>query len=181
VREILTLDPSLTCTGWCIADEGAGPENIVVRRASRIVPDRQIPTSDVPGRVRSVVSQVQHLIVEHLFNEIDHLIVIELPSYRKMARHRGNGSGLALYGFLVGSVWQMCELISGRVRCVTSDKWTGGRSKEKRRKNACRYYKHLSKIKDPGFDVSDAVSLAIWWCQIGRRGETWARQKSKHA
>ena len=171
---ILSLDPSLTCTGYAIGDlrNGSGIDVTEVGKIKSAVRAR-----DVERRVDSITDQLSKLIARRIIpSDLPPVVVIELPSSRKMERHKGGGAGLANYGMLVGHVRQICMSLVGNVVSVKSDYWTGGRSKEKRYKNACRYYKSLPKIKDPGYDVSDAVSLLVWWCQIGRKGTDKTRK-----
>ena len=96
-------------------------------------------------------------------------LVIEIPSGRVTTRHGGGGLGLAKYGFAVGALYQALEMLWGDQVHAVDENWTGSRSKETRQKIAYKQYPPLKRIKDPGMDISDAVSLAVWWAQIGRK------------
>lgn len=164
--KIFTLDPSLTATGWCVADVMG--HDIEVLGAGRIVAPKDGSTVD---RTRTIVDGVRDVaFTRSLTSGTEAEIVIEIPSGRVANRHTGGGFGLAKYGFVVGSIHQMLEILMGRdqVHAIDEGTWTGSRSKQVRKKIAVQHCNALKRIKDPGMDISDAVALAVWWAQVGR-------------
>lgn len=164
--KIFTLDPSLTATGWCVA-EVTGHE-IEVLHVGRIVVPKDGSTVD---RTRQIIDGVRDVAFKQSLPSAPYAeIVIEIPSGRVANRHTGGGFGLAKYGFVVGSIHQMLEILMGRdqVHAIDEGTWTGSRSKQVRKKIAVQHCNALKRIKDPGMDISDAVALAVWWAQVGR-------------
>lgn len=52
---------------------------------------------------------------------------------------------------------------------ITSTKWSRGRKKEDRAKAIALQYPAYAKIKDPGYDVADAIGLCLWRWEQGLR------------
>jgi hypothetical protein len=163
---VFTLDPSLTAVGWCAAD--IEDRNVEVRHVGKIVPPKQ---GTLIERTHALTEGVRTVIYDRVIEgaEITLEVVIEIPSGRVSMRHAGGGMGLARYGFAVGALYQALETLWGDQVHAVDENWTGSRSKETRQKIAFQHYPAMKRIKDPGYDISDAVSLAVWWAQIGRR------------
>lgn len=97
-------------------------------------------------------------------------IVIEIPSGKvNHNRHGGAGSGLSVYGFAVGMLYQAivtahplgAEFVAG----VLESKWIGGHTKDKRRRVARTYQPGYDQAKDRGGDEADAICLAVWYAR----------------
>ena len=166
--KLFTLDPSLTTVGWCFAE--AKGKTITVLNVGRIIPPKD---GTVVERSQIVADKVKEVIFDKAVRpaKSDHAleIVIEIPSGRTTTRHAGGGYGLAKYGFLVGNLFQALAVLFGDQVHGEDENWTGSRSKKARQKIAFEHYAPLKRIKDPGMDISDAVALAVWWTQIGRK------------
>lgn len=163
---LLAIDPSSRNIGWCcIVVKGlsrkplAGPKIIV--EAANIIIERG---TDVLNRVVRIVDRVSEVIETVSPSNI----VIEVPSGKVGLRaHGGGGSGLAVYGFATGAIWQVCRTRIEKTQAVT-EAWTGGHSKERRRKVALKVYPGLANMKDPGYDISDATALGVWYMEQQR-------------
>lgn len=166
MRRIITIDPSLTSTGWCLAMHDK-------HRAINVVSvGRILPTGR--GCVRERARRIASDLIDVINEAKPDVVVIEVPSGHVTSRHKGGGSGLATYGMAVGIV--LNELIhavgDSRVVDVEESAWTGSRSQGGRRKIALKHFASLRDITDPGRDVSDAVALAVWWVQVGQHRGT---------
>ena len=161
------MDPSLTTVGWSASDvEGNKIENFHV---GKISPPKSGSTVE---RVKKMLDDVKDVFYERVVNGIAGApveIVIEIPSGRTTMRHKGGGYGLAKYGFAVGSLWQMFHIMYDANVHAVDENWTGSRSKDARQKIAFKHHPLMKRLKDPGMDMSDAVALAVWWAQIGRK------------
>ena len=153
---LLVIDPGSRSVGWCFAGKDAfSPYR--VKRAGKVVG----PKGDLDVRTDKIVEKTEEVIKETNAAEA----LIEMPSGKVHLRHGGGGSGLAAYGWAAGAIWQLCRdrLGKDRVYVVKAEYWIGGHSKEKRRRVALKAFPGLEQIKDPGFDVSDAIALSVWW------------------
>lgn len=165
--KVFAVDPSLTSTGWCLAD--IEDRSMTVHGVGRIIPPAN---GTVRSRSRNLARRIEEVIHanKHVRDYGDLSVVIEVPSSRASDRHQGHGFGLAVFGLSVGIVLgRLIEAVGSKhVIDVDANVWTGSRSKKARRDIALRHYPALADIKDPGMDVSDAVALAVWWAQVGR-------------
>jgi hypothetical protein len=164
---IFTLDPSLTAVGWCSADIHG--KEIDVVHVGRVIPPKK---GGILERTHILTDGVRSVFYDRALNGADNgkvEVVIEIPSGRATHRHAGGGYGLATYGFAVGALFAAFEILWGDQVHGVNENWTGSRTKDARREIALRHYSALNRLKDPGYDISDAVSLAVWWAQIGRK------------
>jgi len=160
---ILSLDPSLTRTGWTVLGFEGG-----VLAAGVIRPDRRARSVD--DRIESIVGQLGHLLMETSPEEI----VIEVPSgHAHRGRHRGGGAGLAIYGRAVQAVVQECRaycLAHQRIlRTATETEWIrglGGKlTKDARKAIVATMVPDYRSAKDPGGDIADAIRIGQWWAR----------------
>jgi hypothetical protein len=127
-----------------------------IKHAGRILEKK----GSLDERTDKIIGQLESILKKHSIGEA----LIEIPSGKVHLRHRGGGSGLAAYGFSTGAIWQFMRGRLGKDRVYSvSERWTGGHSKEKRRRVALKAYPWLDDIIDPEMDVSDAIALVIWW------------------
>ena len=167
--KLFTVDPSLTCTGWCWAQvHGTTPGKFQVSHVGRVVTPKTGPLDE---RVETLLNALRDIWFDNGGMLADGgLVVVEIPNQRVWIRHAGGGYGLAVYGYTVGSVHAMFKGFVGADRVMAVDtNWMGSRSKEQLRAMALKRYPALAHVKDPGHDVSDAIALGIWWDQLGRR------------
>lgn len=163
---LLAIDPSSRSIGWSffvvrgLSKKLPSDPEIVVKGAG-IITERG---ADVLNRVVRIIDRIDEVIeVMEPSN-----VVIEVPSGKVVARHGGGGSGLAVYGFATGAIWQVCRSRGTSKTQAVTEAWTGGHSKERRRKVALKAYPALADLKDPGYDISDAVALGVWWLEQQR-------------
>lgn len=172
--KIFAIDPSLTASGWCYADTTG--RDIDVLDAGRVA-----GASTDEGDPVERAGMMRDALVETFLNKAKNNIVrngatvgievvIEIPSGRVTARNTGGGSGLSVYGFCVGVIYDRFAMLFGNdcMHAPSEAVWTGSRSKKARKKIALEHFGALDKMKDPGMDISDAVALAVWWAQVGR-------------
>ena len=165
LTRIMAIDPSLTRTGICAVEFDEKTEELSSNYAV-------FEAVEVKKSKRSIVTR-SLLIMDEIIGLIDlinpNIIIIEIPEGRISARHAGGGAGLAKYGFCVGMVYgRISGLPFKRIVPVGSSYWTQGFGQEKRRKKALTSLPALEDIKDPGYDISDAAALSLWWVYIGR-------------
>ena len=165
----MSVDPSLSCTGVALIDipatarwkltEGYETASLVGHRvdSNSIV--------DFVERSRSIVADVARMQVAFKPDRI----LVEVPEGKVNVGHTGMGAGLSKYGFHAGMMFMSLNVLA---KCVVtpigSSYWTQGMSKDKRKKKALSAFPSLASIKDPGYDVSDATAMAVWWLEIGK-------------
>ena len=156
---ILSLDPSLSVVGWCVADVDG--REIEVARVGRVASSREGTPVE---RTRLLCEEVRRVAYDYAVMPTGYsklvTALIEVPSGRTAMRHRGGGHGLAVYGFAVGAIYEMFYSLLGHVETVDEGVWTGSRSKQVRKKIAVEHYEPLKRIKDPGMDISDEIGRA---------------------
>jgi hypothetical protein len=161
----LSLDPSITCMGWCVLDWDGNP-----RSAGRLRPRPE--AKSVEDRIESLLDQLGTLLTERWPEEI----VMEVPSgHVNRRRHKGGGAGLATYGRLVGAVEQECRAYCqtmGRIppRMVTETEWVrdlgGPKGKQARQALLERMLPGFyDRRQDPGGDICDAIRIGQWWAK----------------
>lgn len=168
------IDPSLTKTGWCVAEPR--DQKIAVVESGGIKSDEKLPLDE---RIFDVTEKLTYKLEKMLHD--DSVVVIETPSVRATGRHKGGGHGLAYYGMAVGAVWLSMVHAMGKKKVVTvdADLWIGGRTKDQLWKIAISVHPLLVRVPDPGRDLSDAIALALWWHQLGQNGKRLRSKKPK--
>ena len=153
---ILSIDPSITCTGWAISD---GAKVLSVGKI------RTNPAFTLPERVWQIMNEFSMMETREILKVKS--IIIEIPSgHVNHSRNKGSGAGLSIYGFAVGAIWQWLRYGYGeQVHCVPESEWIGPRNrlKERRKQLAAMYYPEYRKLKDAGGDIADAICLGQWW------------------
>jgi hypothetical protein len=167
---IVSLDPSMKACGWAVMEPGQ-----VLLEAGVTTPSPRKGDSRV--RIESLCSQWTSL----LRAWSPSVIVVEWTTGHVIrSRHGGGGSGLSIYGMVVGalwreSVWWARTLPPGQERpqivTVPENTWTGGRPKM--RKGGQRFVSRVDIVaglfpqyrpqEDPGGDIADAIGLNLWW------------------
>lgn len=165
---LMTIDPSLTCTGWCLASYTEKPGCLAVHHVGRAKAPASGPLDVRVGALMKSLSAVWFDHSEEWSSQGK--VVIELPSSSVSLRHTGGGHGLAVYGYTVGAIHMMFRSLLGENNVIGVDtNWMGSRSKEKLYKIAVKKYPPIARLNDPGHDISDAVALAAWWDEIGQK------------
>jgi hypothetical protein len=99
-------------------------------------------------------------------------MVVEIPSGKVGARHRGSGAGLSVYGMAVGAlVWALRSTVIGPSRAdlwlVEENTWTRSVPKGERlgllRVQFPEYEEMAAAGGDPWGDAGDALGLAVWF------------------
>lgn len=170
----LFVDPSSTDTGWCVA-RGLEDFRCEIVSAGAI---------DVPPIVRRAPALLR---IDHQLKRIVELLnaykpiryVVETTTGKvNRGRHRGGGAGLATYGMAVGALW--CAGLMWRpdedeaggkltVVPVPENVWTQGQGKLFHVKVAQRHYPGYNPAADEGFNIADAVALAVWYHEVWLR------------
>jgi len=155
----LCLDPSSRHVGWaCMAAGGA------ILGAGKVSRTKG-PYID---RVDELAVEVERLLKETGSTGG----AIEIPSGGVHARHGGRGEGLSIYGFGAGVLYGVLKTgCKDGVEPILVSEWKSGYSKDKARKVAKKHYPPYADMKDPGADIADAVSLAVWFYEFRLRGK----------
>jgi len=159
---LLSLDPSLTATGYALL--GRNHEGkLVVADAGIIRPEKaKAPTQ---FRVDAICGQVREVIREHSPSTV----IVECPTHKQHTRQAHKLSGLPLWGMLSGAVYATCREMSGAPLCVdmVSNEWTRGTTKLARQRQIAAIVNSYHPTLDRGADVSDAIAMALWWLDEG--------------
>lgn len=176
-NRILGFDPSLTCTGaalmedgkllewWRIRPKGKGD---AVERAMEIA-DRLVAIIDDYGPQYGDGSRAGNT----------RYVVIETPAFKQHGKISGRAQGLASYGLAVGIIYGKIATIFDqhpftKVSHVGADVWTKGcGSKDERKERAALAFPFYNRKKDSGGDVADAIWIAEWW----RMTELWNQEE----
>lgn len=162
---LLAVDPSLTATGWAIADIDRGE---IVRAGVIRPPSRW--ARDV--RIDSICATLEQAVVGAHDPDV---AVIEVPSGRPGRGSRGGATGhLALYGWAVGEIRRTLlhlmpiDTASGRrshtrIECYTEREWTRSIERSERVATVRMQTPQLDWSVDRGHDMADACGLAYWW------------------
>lgn len=155
---LLSIDPSLTCTGWALFDDegvvdlgriSTSPKEQLLDRLQCLADGLQAPLTEVAG---------------------GH-VVIEVPSGKVGKKlHGRNAAGLSVYGVAVGYVICTSKQLGHEPDLITEQQWTGSQPKRVRTAivtGTCPAYATWVK-KDRGGDIADAIGLGEWWRRIGR-------------
>lgn len=163
---IISLDPSLTKTGYFVGEMKAGKcTNWIEAGFLRPKAKRSGVAIDAYERLDSLYYDTCSLILGHV--GVRH-IAIEVTSGKTSKRHKGNGAGLALYGAAVYAVCAACADIVKRlpyevdIYRIYENDWTRGIKKESRQRDIAYSFPQYDLEKDKGGDIADAVGLARW-------------------
>lgn len=172
-NRIFGVDPSLTCTGVALMEDGELLEWWRIRPKGK---------GDAVERAMEIADRLVMLVYEHgpkhgTGNERH--VVIETPAFRQHGKISGRAQGLASYGLAVGIVCGVLATIFAqpsltKICYVGADVWTRGcGSKDDRKARAELAFPSYNRKKDSGGDVADAISIAEWW----RMTEWWKQEE----
>ena len=158
-KDVLALDPSTKCTGYCLM---AGNGNIL--DAGRF----RAPT-EWPGW-RRALSMADDLAA--LIDEIGPgRVIVEIPNnHAHGGGEDSKGFGLATYGVAVGAVLHVLwrSPLRELVYPVKPSEWAGESSKISRARQVAMLHPGYVDIadKDSGLDVADAIALAMFGLEL---------------
>lgn len=188
---VLAIDPSSTCTGYALAT-GLDPAELI--EAGRIqASDRRVDGKDAVGdwlnrkelasmrRILSIIPDLDDVVNRYHPTQI----VVETPSGKcgTGSKHGAKGS-LTTYGMAAGVIVHACMRWCPWTFPVTERQWTSRSGGKESRQLAIKllYPNQYDPKRDPGGDVSDAVSLLRWWIEGGfgcdRRSSTIRSERS---
>jgi Holliday junction resolvasome RuvABC endonuclease subunit len=173
---IVALDPSSTCLGFAAFIHRGGP--FVIGNGNFISAGRIKPRAADPAQTR--IDAITDRLLEHMeelrrqFYSYDIQVVIEISSGKvNKNRHGGGGAGLATYGDAVGSIRTALRLKGYATHEIPENKWTGGHSKDKRKRVAKTIFPLYEPLKDKDGDIADAICLAYWFIRNRVPTLTW--------
>jgi hypothetical protein len=163
---LISIDPSITCTGVAMFRNGDFLE------AWAIKPKKISSGNKIPAHIRI------DKIIERLSVIADHRLgaefVVEITSGKTSSRHGGHGAGLGTYGMVVGQVVRHLIERHGaqRVHQVYENDWTRGKGGKDKRQAHCQYayplYAAQYAATDKGGDIADAILLGEYHMQQQR-------------
>ena len=156
---LIALDPSSTCLGLAASVAG---EFI---SAGRIKPRASDPAQTrIDAIIERLLERLAKFRSDYPAERI--IVVIEISSGKvNQARHGGGGVGLATYGDAVGSIRTAVRLKGYSTAEIPENLWTGGHSKDKRKRVAKTHCPSYDATKDAGGDIADAICLALWYAR----------------
>ena len=154
--KIVSIDPGSIIAGYAVMENGA------LIDAGLIKPQKQNNPSDM--RIAVICTEIDALIKA----EEPDIVVLEWTTGKVgKNRHKGGGSGLAIYGIAIGAIWQTIRQIMNTRNIVLIDEsWTRGIKKKDRLADlelSCSAYDR-SKDAATG-DMGDAICLAQYYLQ----------------
>lgn len=164
---IISIDPSITCTGVAVFSPVFNLLEMNRITAPAISQKNKVQTKiKAHERINRIIEQLDDVLERNTLTTTP-MIVIEITSGKTSARHRGGGAGLGTYGMVVGQVvrWAIDRVGEELVMQVYENDWTKGSSKDRRREHARLCYPlYGSEMheRDKGGDVSDALCLGEW-------------------
>ncbi len=169
--KLLTLDPSSTAVGYCVA---TGPDHRQILDAGVLRPEK--PEAPAVERILCLRRLVRELAAEHAtLNRI----VLEKPSGKVHGKKKhAGGAGLSTYGLAAGVIWAACMDFMGSVddvELIDANDWTGGKSKEERAAAATAGLAGYNAEADKGLDCADAIGLSAWWFETNLIREVMSR------
>lgn len=153
---ILSIDPSSSRCGYAVMRED---ETLI--EAGLFTPRRSEDPAN--ARIRSMALDLRETLNEYRPESI----VIEDTGSHMHAARGGGGAGLMVWGKAVGYMLAVCDAwlannTASTIVTVESQVWTKGVSKIKRQQWIMMKFRQYDKRKDSGFDISDAIGLAMW-------------------
>ena len=167
---VMALDPSSTATGYAVLT------------ANRLLDAGKL-TGKRSGSAIARVLEMRRELLALLNEHLPTTILVEVPVGKQYTRTPGKKSGLPVWGMAAGAVWMVCEdwaegrtaadsLVAGFtwkdgdrriVVPISNTLWTRGSTKTGRRSMVESRFKSYDALRDSGGDVSDAISLALWY------------------
>ena len=153
--KIIAIDPGSKVTGYAVfEDDKLIDAGLLKPQKTRLPNDK---------RILSICFEVEKLLDEHE----PKVVVLEWTTGKVgKNRHKGGGSGLAIYGIAIGAIWMVARLREGVALPATvliDESWTCGKPKVKRLAElelTCPAYKRKD---DKGGDMGDAILLAQYY------------------
>jgi hypothetical protein len=173
---ILALDVSSSVTGWAMFVGGQLDAIGMFRpRSASPALDR---IDEITGKVLALVCDLE-----------PQLVVMEISSGKVHGRIMGQASGLSVLGHAQGAVRALIVDRNVHVVAVSENEWTRGKVKSARAIAIARQwplYGNFAEIKpdakgkpsskyDPGFDISDAIGVGMYFVGKAREAELIAR------
>jgi len=154
--KIIAIDPGSKVTGYAVITESG-----TLLGAGLIKPQKQTNPADI--RIAVICTEIDTLIT----TEEPDVVVLEWTTGKVgKNRHKGGGSGLAIYGIAIGAIWQTIrQIMNTRDIVLIDESWTRGKPKEKRLAElelTCPAYKRKD---DKGGDMGDAILLAQYYAK----------------
>lgn len=162
---LISFDPSSTCTGYAVFEDGRLVEVGWLRGSKRDAP-AAIRIGEIADEAETLCRQVHPTTV-----------VIEVPSGRPgKGLERGAKARLAIYGWAVGELRRACvhavernaceSVPMGRVVCIDERMWTRGVNRAARVARVLDEHPAFAerlRAKDGGADACDAIGLGDWF------------------
>lgn len=156
---ILSLDPSSTTTGYAVlSDDGT----------------KLIDAGKLRGkagtRATDRVLAMREGLIDVLTEHCPRTVLIELPTEKQHTRNPERKSGMPVWAMAAGALWMVAfdwPYDEDTIAHVIPNTWTRGSTKAHRQRQASLCFPNYDATKDTGGDVSDAITMAMWW--IGHR------------
>jgi len=159
--KIIAIDPGSKVAGYAVFNDNKLIDAGLLKPYKTRLPN--------DARILSICFEVEKLLDEHK----PKVVVLEWTTGKVgRNRHKGGGSGLAIYGIAIGAIWIVARLRDGVALPETvliDESWTKGVKKKKRLEDlelTCPAYKRKL---DPGGDMGDAICLGEYYlkeCRI---------------
>ena len=157
--KLLALDPSSTRTGYALLDMADG----AIIDAGLLLPTKQ--KAEAIYRVGDMLDELDVLMGS---NSLE-VAVIEMPLGKQYSRQRGKRSGLAVWAGAAWAMWALIRTEDPNLPLLpVGIAWTRSTTKRMRQAEVISRASSYDPARDPGMDVSDAVSLG-WWYLAQRR------------
>ena len=155
--KIVAIDPGSKVAGYAVTENG------ILIDAGLIKPAKQSHPAFM--RIQTICNEVKGVLMLH--RPID-IVVLEWTTGKVgTKRHKGGGSGLAIYGIAIGAIWQTIWEWSGggsspKISLI-DESWTKGKPKAKRLAELELSFKSYHRKDDKGGDMGDAILLAQYY------------------
>lgn len=169
---VIGLDVSTTAVGFAVMRvephvSSMEPRRLVLGNLGLYKPKASL---DWYARVCELSEWVREAIFQYRFAHIS-AVVIERSDgatwNTRAARSRSNDT--AKVAMAQGAVLaHVYGLVGHDYDLVTSTQWARGKSKADRAKEIALQFPMYAQIKDPGYDVADAIGLCLWRWRKGR-------------
>lgn len=149
--KILALDPSSNCIGYAVMENCDS-----FLETGLVIPQKK--TAEAVDRIQDMQSTLCGIINRAKPGRI----IIEHTSGKTAGRLKKNVQGLAIYGFAIGAIWQLCKLLRPTI-LILENEWTKGVPKPVRIQAIKYIYPDYDPTPDPGGDAADALGLGRYY------------------